>query len=86
MDKQYSMGAVSGELPDIMLVDICTAAVYVEMGICADITDYFNEWEDKDKFLEQPMSAMSKDGKVYGIPQNVNSLAVYYDKAAFKDA
>lgn len=86
MDKQYSMGAVSGELPDIMLVDICTAAVYVEMGICADITDYFNEWEDKDKFLEQPMSAMSKDGKIYGIPQNVNSLAVYYDKAAFKDA
>lgn len=86
LDKQYTMGAVSGELPDIMLEDSCVAAAYIEMGICADITDYVNAWEDKDKILEQPLAALSKDGRIYGLPQNTNCLAVFYDKDAYEEA
>lgn len=40
--KQYTMGAVSGDLPDIGMMDNPEMPAYIEMGICADVTEYFN--------------------------------------------
>ena len=50
--KQYTMGAVSGELPDVGMMDNPEMAAYIEMGICADITDYFNAWDEAQYYLE----------------------------------
>ena len=55
--KQYTMGAVSGDLPDIGMMDNPEMPAYIEMGICADVTEYFNAWEESQYFYEGPLNS-----------------------------
>ena len=43
--NQYTVGAVSGQLPDIGMVDSPDHSSYVALGVFADITDELNAWE-----------------------------------------
>ena len=54
--KQYTIGAVSGELPDIGMVDSPDMASYISLGVFADITEYLEGWSDLDQFYEGPLS------------------------------
>lgn len=76
--KQYTIGAVSGSLPDIGEVDNPDEASYVSMGVFDDITDLFNSWSDA-KFLDGPMASCTYDGKIYGVPRGSNCLGLFYD-------
>ena len=42
--KQYTIGAVSGELPDIGMVDSPDMASYISLGVFDDIQDELEEW------------------------------------------
>ena len=42
--KQYTIGVVSGELPDCGMVDNPDHASYASMGVFEDITDLYNSW------------------------------------------
>lgn len=78
--KQYTMGAISGELPDIGMVDNPDMASYIKMGVFADITDQLNAWGELDQFFEGPLNSCIQDGRIYGLPHNSNSLCLFYDK------
>ncbi len=85
--KQYAMGAISGELPDIGMTDSPDMASFVEMGIFEDITDLAGSWGELDQFLPGPLSSCKgKDGKLYGLPQNANDLGFFYNKDLLKAA
>jgi len=77
--RQYTMGALSGELPDIGMVDSPDMASFISMGVFEDITEELNAWGQLDAFYEGPMSSCTVDGKIYGLPQNTNCLALYYN-------
>ena len=77
--KQYTMGALSGELPDIGMVDSPDMASFISMGVFEDITEELNAWGELDAFYEGPMSSCTADGRIYGLPQNTNCLALYYN-------
>lgn len=75
--KQYTIGAVSGELPDIGMVDSPDMASYISLGVFADITDQLKDWEDLDQFYPGPLSSCKgEDGDIYGLPNNSNCLAI----------
>lgn len=75
--NQYTVGALSGELPDIGLVDSPDMASYISLGVFEDITDELEAWGELDKFYEGPLSScMDPDGRIYGLPQNSNCLAL----------
>ncbi len=75
--NQYTIGAVSGELPDIGMVDSPDMSSYIALGIFEDITSELNEWGELDNFYEGPLSScMDADGKIYGLPNNSNCLAL----------
>lgn len=75
--NQYTIGAVSGELPDIGMVDSPDMASYVSLGVFEDITEELESWEDLDQFYAGPLlSCQDADGKYYGIPNNSNCLAL----------
>lgn len=81
--KQYTIGAVSGELPDMGMVDNPNHAAYSSMGIFDDITDLYNSW-DEAAFLEGPLNSCKYEGKIYGVPYASNCLALFYDEDLLK--
>lgn len=83
--KQYTIGAVSGELPDMGIIDCTDHSSFASMGIFADLTEKFNSWEDN-QFLQGPMDSCTYQDKIYGIPFNSNCLALYYDKDQLAEA
>lgn len=75
--NQYTIGAISGELPDIGMVDSPDMASYISLGVFEDITDELNAWGDLDKFYPGPLSScMDSEGNLYGLPQNTNCLCL----------
>ena len=84
--KQYTMGALSGELPDIGMVDNPDMAGFIQMGVFADITDQLTAWGQLDQFFPGPLNSCTQDGRIYGLPHNSNCLALFYDKDALEAA
>lgn len=75
--KQYTIGAVSGELPDIGMVDSPDMASYISLGVFQDITSQLNDWGELDNFYTGPLSScMDSEGNIYGLPNNSNCLAI----------
>lgn len=83
--KQYTIGAVSGNLPDIGSVDNPDTASYASMGVFEDITDLFNSW-DEAKFLPGPLASCKYQDKIYAIPWGSNCLGLFYDTDALQKA
>ena len=83
--KQYTIGAVSGDLPDIGSVDNPDNASYASMGVFDDITDLYNSWSGA-KFLDGPLASCKFQGKIYGVPWGSNCLALFYDQGVLKKA
>ncbi len=73
--KQLSIGASASELPDMVIIDSPDHASYASMGIFADITGRF----DVSNYYEGPVASCTIDGKLYGVPADVNCLALYYN-------
>lgn len=75
--NQYTVGALSGELPDIGMVDSPDMASYISLGVFEDITAQLEEWGELDQFYPGPLnSCMDPEGNLYGLPQNTNCLAL----------
>jgi len=83
---QFTMGAVTGDLPDIGMVDNPDHASFSAMGIFEDITDYVMAWGEKDIFFEGPMMSCMLDGRIYGLPNNSNCLALFYNVDMLEEA
>lgn len=79
-------GIGAGELPDIVLIDNPDHQSFIQAGAFADITDKVEEWGEADLYFEGPMESTMLDGKYYGIPNNSNALAIYYNKTMFEEA
>ena len=75
--NQYTIGAVSGDLPDIGMVDSPDMASYISLGVFADITEELNSWGEIDHFYAGNLaSCMDADKKIYGLPHNTNCLSL----------
>ena len=48
--NQYTIGAVSGELPDIGMVDSPDMASYISLGVFEDVSDKFADWDEIENF------------------------------------
>ena len=84
--KQLSIGVVSEELPDIVIIDNPDHAAYAAMGIFADLTDKLADYADLSQYYEGPMNSLTIDGRIYGIPFGSNNLCLFYNEDMLKDA
>lgn len=85
--NQYTIGAVSGELPDIGMVDSPDMASYISLGVFEDISSELNDWGELKQFYKGPLSSCEdSDGKVYGLPQNSDCLALVVNMDLLKKA
>lgn len=79
-EKQLTLGIASGELPDLVILDGCSMASFIQLGLFGDISDADINW---DEYMEGPMESTMLDGKHYGIPFATNCTALFYNKDLF---
>lgn len=82
-EKQLTLGLSSGDLPDLVIMDGCGMASFIQLGLLADVSDADINW---DAYLEGPMESTMMDGKHYGIPFATNCTALFYNKDMFDAA
>ena len=82
-EKQLTLGIASGELPDLVILDGCGMASFIQLGLFGDIADADINW---DEYMEGPMESTMLDGKHYGIPFATNCTALFYNKDLFDAA
>lgn len=56
--NQYTVGALSGELPDIGQVDSPDMESYISLGVFEDITDELESWGELDQFYDGPLDLL----------------------------
>ncbi len=81
--KQLTLGIASGELPDLVIMDGCSMAAFVKLGLLADISNADIAWNE---YLTGPMESSMLDGKHYGLPFATNCTALIYNKDIFDAA
>ncbi|MDQ0897813.1 extracellular solute-binding protein [Paenibacillus sp. V4I7] len=59
---------------------------YIKQGFALDITDRWNSYADKGNYIPSSLEAANRDGKVYGVPNDMYVTPLIYNKKLFKEA
>lgn len=84
--QQLLVGSIAGHSPDLMIIDNPDHQALAAAGVLADITEYVQEWGQADQFFDGPLSSTIWNGRHYGLPQNSNTLCLFYNKDMFEAA
>ena len=83
--SKLSTAFASGQGPDIFLISPGDFLRYYNGGVLLDLTPYIDAQAQAD-FPEGIIASRKVDGKIYGIPMELEPMAFYYSKKAFEDA
>ncbi|MCA0030095.1 ABC transporter substrate-binding protein [Mesorhizobium sp. B263B2A] len=83
--SKLSTAFASGEGPDIFIISPGDFLRYYNGGVLADLTPYIDAAVRAD-FPESVIANRMVDGKIYGVPMEVEPMAFYYSVKAFEDA
>jgi len=76
--------AASHSLPDILELDNPDLQAFASTGALAPLDSFANI--DKSQYYAGPLSTVTYEGKLYGLPVGNNDLAIIYNKKMFADA
>ncbi len=81
-------GASGGDLPDVFWMHSNEAQRYMKNDILLDLTERVNASEkvEMDKFPEEIKNLYQYEGKIYAIPKDVDTIALWYNRTLFDDA
>lgn len=80
-----STSFASGEGPDIFLISPGDFLRYYNGGVLLDLTPHITPEAQAD-FPEGVIASRKVDGKIYGVPMELEPMAFYYSVKAFEDA
>ncbi|MFF3332469.1 ABC transporter substrate-binding protein [Streptomyces sp. NPDC002888] len=86
LERQITLGAISGELPDIAIVDNVAMNSLGGSRILADLTGRVEKWGQADQYYKGPWDGCQVGGKTLGIPNNSNCLALYCNTRMLQSA
>ncbi|MGH6860347.1 MAG: ABC transporter substrate-binding protein, partial [Phyllobacterium sp.] len=74
--------------PDITYVDNPEVALFASRGLLLDLKPYIEKSDivKVDDIYPGPLSSVTYDGGIYGLPRGANTLALYYNADMFKAA
>ncbi|WP_340003627.1 sugar ABC transporter substrate-binding protein [Paenibacillus sp. FSL K6-0276] len=80
--------ATGGDMPDIVVMHPDQVENYAQGGMLMDLTDMLtnSQTANKDKFPQYVVDDFEVDGKYYGVPKDVGTLALVYNKDLFDQA
>lgn len=90
-DQYWSLleaGATGGELPDVFWMHSNEAYRYMSNGILMDLTDRISASEkvDMNQFPEDIKNLYQHEGKIYAVPKDIDTIALWYNKTMFDEA
>lgn len=88
LNDETMRAAMSGNGPDIVTIDNPNVAMFAARGALADLSPYLAKSKviDPAQIYPGPLANATWDHKVYAIPREVNTLALYYNEDMFKAA
>ncbi len=69
--------AATHTMPDIVLMDNPQVADIASSGVLTDLTPYAKNWAQLKGYLPNALSVATIKGKLYGIPDGTNALALF---------
>lgn len=81
-------GASGGDMPDVFWMHSNEAQKYMENDILMDLTDRVaaSDKLELDKFPEEIKNMYINDGKIYALPKDIDTIALWYNKTMFDEA
>ncbi|MBO0791943.1 MAG: sugar ABC transporter substrate-binding protein [Ktedonobacteraceae bacterium] len=86
LKQKLTQGAASGQLPDIVAIDNPDHSAFASMGVLADLTSQVSAWGQSSQYFDGPWKSTVWKDKNYGVPNNSNCLALFYNKDMFDKA
>ncbi|WP_239617820.1 ABC transporter substrate-binding protein [Cohnella mopanensis] len=78
---------IGNEAPDLFYLDAFEAPALIEKDVLEPLDGYVTPEFDIDDFEAPTINAFkSGDGKLYGLPKDTSTLALFYNKKMFADA
>lgn len=78
MMNAFQAAAIAGDVPDLMLWDATEVRRYARLGQLKDIDGYMTEsGVAKEDYNAESIRELTVDGKVYGLPVNIDIWGVY---------
>lgn len=86
MVNDLARATATGESPDVTYIDNPEVALFASRGLLLDLSPMLAESKviRKDDIFPGPLSSVTWDGKIYGVPRGANTLALYYNADMFK--
>ncbi len=86
LKQKLIQGAASGQLPDIAVIDNPDHSAFSDLGVLTDLTSQVSASGLTDQYFPGPLQSTIWKGKNYGLPNNSNCLALFYNKDMFSKA
>ena len=86
MVAKLAQAIASGEVPDLMGLDLIYGPQFEAAGQLVDITDYFKDDPTLKTVSPGHMTVGTYDGRLYGVPLYADVSALFYNKDLFEKA
>jgi multiple sugar transport system substrate-binding protein len=86
MVAKIAQGIASGEVPDLMGMDLIYAPQFEKAQQLVDLTDQISAWPELKTASKGHMTVATFQNKLYGVPLYADVSALFYNKDLFKRA
>ncbi|WP_417712025.1 ABC transporter substrate-binding protein [Roseibium aggregatum] len=88
MVNDLARGVATGDAPDITYIDNPEVALFASRGLLLDLKPYIEQSDivNAEGIFPGPLSSVSYEGGIYGIPRGANTIALYYNADMYRAA
>ncbi len=81
-------GATGGDMPDVFWMHSNNSQMYMKNDMLLDLTDYIANSDkiDMSNYMEGIGELYTRENKVYAIPKDYDTIALWYNKTMFDEA
>ncbi len=84
--NEFYQAVASGTAPDLVNCSFTMMNAYMASGILEPLNKYTDNWDEWENYTKEYVDMFTKDGNVYGIPNQVAPMLFGYNKALFEEA
>ena len=86
MVAKLAQAIASGDVPDLMGMDLIYAPQFEKAGQLEDLTESVKDWPELKTASPGHMTVATWDGHIYGVPLYADVSALFYNKDLFEKA